>query len=156
MREGSKRPASRPRPGSRLGPAAGRAVRQRRAELEAIAQLKKEWGSVPASYQTLLRYAPETFLAVVAMRRGAFEEGELPKKVKELVRLGISAAMRLPDPFPQTQARRALEAGATLGEIHETLEIALITAGFSSYSGFGQAAMKYAEDHEKARKKSRG
>jgi len=49
--------------------------------------------------------------------------------------------------------RKALEAGATLEELHRVFAIVAFACGLPTYSSYGFPLMKYAEEYDKRKRK---
>jgi AhpD family alkylhydroperoxidase len=68
------------------------------------------------------------YRAFLELERAAFSEGALPIKVKELIAVGISAAVNC-ESCIQWHTEYAMKAGATEQEVLEALEVAMEIGG---------------------------
>ena len=89
----------------------------------------------PKNYQHLVQLfkdlgteAPETMAAFGSLHKAATQEGQLSKKTKELIALGISITSRC-DGCIAFHVHDALKAGATNKELIETIEVAILMGG---------------------------
>jgi len=97
-----------------------------------IREYEKSWGYVPDWVQMLAKYSPQALEGHYTIRSQALTDGALTRKVKELMLVGINAARGFQTPMI-AHIRGALDAGATEEEIHETLLVAVATAGIPAY-----------------------
>jgi AhpD family alkylhydroperoxidase len=107
-------------------------------------------------YQTLRRRHPGFMDAVERLGAAAHAAGPLDDKTKELVQLGAAAALRS-EGGVHSHARRALQAGANVDEIHHALLLLVSTIGFPTVA----AAISWVDDivdgrHEPDARKTRG
>lgn len=74
------------------------------------------------------KYTPEIAETFSKFMEAALESGTLPLKVKELILVGISVAIRC-EPCIVLHVRKALEAGATPQEIAEAIALTALMGG---------------------------
>jgi AhpD family alkylhydroperoxidase len=72
--------------------------------------------------------APETLDSFMALHKAAMTEGELSVKMKEMIALSISIAMRC-DGCIAAHAKASLRAGASRDEIIEAINVAIMMGG---------------------------
>jgi alkylhydroperoxidase/carboxymuconolactone decarboxylase family protein YurZ len=105
--------------------------------------------AVLAGFGALTRHRPEVIDGYLALRRAAFNVGPsaaLSPKVKELIVIAIECALRKSNPPPTGHARRAVEAGASIEEIAETVGLCIPLAGMITYQESGRFAIEAAEE----------
>jgi alkylhydroperoxidase/carboxymuconolactone decarboxylase family protein YurZ len=95
----------------------------------------------PGIYFELNRKHPKYFAAVEALGHAARAAGPLAAKTTHLIQLAAAAAIRS-EGAVHSHVRRALEAGATAGEIHHALISVTSTIGFPNVA----AALSWAQD----------
>lgn len=84
---------------------------------------------LPGPYQRFKKSHPKVFRAYEKLGETAAESGPLDQKTRELVKLGMAAAMRGENAV-HSHTHRALEAGASIAEIEHTLMLGVTTYGF--------------------------
>lgn len=84
---------------------------------------------------------PELVAAFVHMDSAAYIEGELDRKVKELIGLGIALAVRC-EYCINTHVKQALEAGANREEILEAAAVSVAFGGSPSMAYVSTRIMK--------------
>jgi alkylhydroperoxidase/carboxymuconolactone decarboxylase family protein YurZ len=122
-----------------------------KAELEAAwdyarAYYKDE--KVLATFEPLARHIPAAFVGYMKLRQGIFQEpsaSELSLKTKELVIIAIECAQKKTNPPPVGHTRRAIAAGATVGEIAEVVSICIMICGMLTYQESGRFVLEEAE-----------
>lgn len=89
----------------------------------------------PKNYQQFVQLlkdlgteAPDTMAAFGSLHKAATQDGQLSKKTKELIALGISITSRC-DGCIAFHVHDALKAGATDKELIETIEVAILMGG---------------------------
>jgi AhpD family alkylhydroperoxidase len=83
--------------------------------------------------QKIAKHIPETVKAFMALHEKTTEPGELDKKQKELIALGIAVATHCtPCIYMHTQA--ATQAGATAKEILEAASVAVLMGGGPAFA----------------------
>jgi 4-carboxymuconolactone decarboxylase len=92
-------------------------------------------------YQTMRRRYPGFMDALERLGAAAHDAGPLDDKTKELIQLAAAAALRA-EGGVHSHARRALQAGATVDEIHHALLLLACTIGFPTVA----AAMSWVDD----------
>jgi AhpD family alkylhydroperoxidase len=92
-------------------------------------------------YQTMRRRYPAFMDAVERLGAAAHETGPLVDKTKERIQLAAAATLGS-EGSVHSHARRALQAGATVGELHHTLLLLVCTIGFPTVA----AAMSWVDD----------
>ena len=88
--------------------------------MEKIEQLirQRKWAN-----GKLIRYNPQVFKAINELEKATFRDGALPKKVKELIAVGISVVNNC-ESCMQWHIGEAVKDGATEHEILEAVEVA--------------------------------
>ena len=84
---------------------------------------------LPGPYQRLKKSHPKVFRAYEKMGETVADSGPLDLKTRELIKLGMAAAMR-GESAVHSHTHRALEAGANVAEIEHTLMLGVTTYGF--------------------------
>jgi 4-carboxymuconolactone decarboxylase len=84
---------------------------------------------LPGPYQRLKKSHPKVFRAYEKLGETAAGSGPLDQKTRELIKLGMAAAMRGENAV-HSHTQRALEAGASVAEIEHTLMLGVTTFGF--------------------------
>ncbi len=82
------------------------------------------------AYEIIARLDPEYFEYLKGLFVDATfgREGELPRKTKELIMVGITCALRLPRGI-RIHIQRALNVGATPREVLEAMQVSVIPGG---------------------------
>ena len=91
-------------------------------KLREIARLRKK------SHSTLLKKKSKVYEAFLAMEKATYTDGELPKKVKELIAIGISVVINC-ESCMQWHIEQAAHAGASTKEILEAIEVGIEMGG---------------------------
>ena len=81
-----------------------------------------------AAHARLLEADSKVYKAFLEMERAAFSDGALPKKVKELVAVGISVVIDC-ESCMQWHIEQAASAGASEREVLEAVEVGIEMAG---------------------------
>lgn len=91
---------------------------------------KTSLGADNTAYDVIARLDPEYFEKLKGLYvDGTFgREGALPRKIKELIMVGICCALRAPRGV-KIHSQRALSLGATSQEVLEAMEVAAIPGG---------------------------
>lgn len=89
---------------------------------------KKGLQSYMNSSGKMAREIPETMQGFSKMAQGALEDGAVSMKNKELIALGIGIASRC-EGCIQAHVKKAIDAGATREEMHETIGVAILMSG---------------------------
>lgn len=84
---------------------------------------------LPKFYVQFKKSHPKVWKAYDKLGQAAASEGPLEAKTRELIKLGMAAALRA-ESAVQSHTHRALEAGATPEEIEHTLMLGVTTMGF--------------------------
>jgi AhpD family alkylhydroperoxidase len=92
-------------------------------------------------YQALSKLFPEVLSAVENLGSAIRQAGPITEKTAELIQLAGAAASQL-EGSVHSHTRRAVKAGATRDEIHQTLLLLISTIGFPKVS----AAIMWAQD----------
>lgn len=95
----------------------------------------------PRHYRQLEKQFPEFMGALEQLGESVKQSGPLDVKTCELIQLAAAAATRS-EGAVHSHCRRAIEAGATTAEIHQTLVLLTSTVGFPTVS----AALSWADD----------
>lgn len=96
---------------------------------------------------TLQSETPELLAAFVQMDQAAYVEGELDRKVKELIGLAIGLAVRC-EYCMNIHVKNALEHGATREEILEAAAVAVAFGGSPSMAYLSTTVLKALEAFE--------
>ncbi|GAB4336600.1 MAG: hypothetical protein Kow0099_09600 [Candidatus Abyssubacteria bacterium] len=96
------------------------------------------------AHQALLEKKSEAYKAFLDLEKKTFSSGELAKKHKELIALGISIVINC-ESCMEWHIREALEAGASEREILETIEVGIEMGGGPATvsSRFALKALEY-------------
>jgi 4-carboxymuconolactone decarboxylase len=86
-------------------------------------------GTLPRRYQAFQREHVEVWQAYEALGAAIAREGPLDARVRELIKLGMAAAIR-GETAVHSHTHRALEAGATPEEVEHALLLGATTIGF--------------------------
>lgn len=91
---------------------------------------KTSLGAENSAYEVVARLDPEYFEKLKGIYvDGTFgREGALPRKIKELIMVGITCAVRAPRGV-RLHSERALKLGASPREVLEAMEVAAIPGG---------------------------
>lgn len=95
----------------------------------------------------LFEKCPKIAKSFGELHDAALEDKELSPKTKELIALGISIAIRCEDCIV-CHVDAAQKAGATLEEIYETVEVAVMMSGGPGIA-YGSKAIAAAEEYSK-------
>jgi AhpD family alkylhydroperoxidase len=85
-------------------------------------------GDRGASHKRLLDLGSEAYRAFLGLERAAFADGELPRKAKELIALGISVVINC-ESCMEWHVGEALRAGATPSEVLEAVGVGIEMGG---------------------------
>lgn len=91
-------------------------------KLEAITRRRR------AAHATLLELESPVYEAFLEMERAAFTDGALPKRIKELVAVGISVVIDC-ESCMQWHIEQAAQAGASMSEVLEAVEVGIEMGG---------------------------
>jgi alkylhydroperoxidase/carboxymuconolactone decarboxylase family protein YurZ len=106
-------------------------------------------GAALDSFRPLARHAPGVLAGYAQLRQVAGLESppaELTTREKELVILAISLAALKANPPPVLHARKAVRAGATVGQVAEVVSLCLSVGGIVTYQTGGRFVIEAAED----------
>jgi AhpD family alkylhydroperoxidase len=92
-----------------------------------LLRYKEVYGQVPDWAETISEVMPEFLEPWIQIRSNVIADGALPRKVKELILLGINLVRRYPSGI-ETHTRGALDAGATKEEVMEAIATAIISS----------------------------
>ena len=81
-----------------------------------------------AAHGKLLSLESRAYKAFLRMEEAAFSDGALPKKVKELIAVGISVKIDC-ESCMQWHIEQAAAAGATMAEVLEAVEVGMEMGG---------------------------
>jgi len=100
-----------------------------------------DWDAVVAEAKLLGQHSKESYTAFGGVHKAAFRDGALDRKTKELLALGMGIAQHC-EGCILSHTRSALRAGATLEEIAEVVDVAILMGGGpgSVYGGKALAA----------------
>ena len=100
-----------------------------------LLQYKNTYGEVPDWAETVSQIMPELLGPWLGIRSQVMVDGALPRKMKELILLGINLVRRYPSGV-ENHLKAALEAGATKEQVMETIATAILSsAAPAMYSG---------------------
>jgi AhpD family alkylhydroperoxidase len=91
-------------------------------ELEAISKRRKD------AHAELMARDSTVYRAFLDMEKAAFADGELPKKIKELIAVGISVVINC-ESCMQWHIEQAAVVGAVDREVLETIEVGMEMGG---------------------------
>jgi AhpD family alkylhydroperoxidase len=98
---------------------------------EEVAQLlvkfKKSYGKVPDWAETIGQIMPELLEPWLGIRSQVMVDGALPRKIKELILVGINLVRRYPSGV-ENHLRAAMDAGATKEEVMEVIATAVLSS----------------------------
>lgn len=89
---------------------------------------KKGLQNYMSSSGKVAREIPETMQGFSKMAQGALKDGAVSVKNKELIALGIGISSRC-EGCIQAHVKKAIDAGATREEMHETIGVAILMSG---------------------------
>jgi AhpD family alkylhydroperoxidase len=92
-----------------------------------LLKYKDVYGQVPDWAETISEVMPEFLEPWLQIRSKVIADGALPRKVKELILLGINLVRRYPSGI-ETHTRGALDAGATKEEVMDAIATAIISS----------------------------
>ncbi|MGY3777891.1 carboxymuconolactone decarboxylase family protein [Isobaculum melis] len=104
---------------------------------------QEDYKDLAATQSALHKNAPEMMGKFREVAQEALKEKQLPTKVKELMAVGIAVSIRCEDCI-LGHVRDAIKAGATMEEITETIEVAILMGGGPS-TAYGAKALSLAE-----------
>lgn len=102
------------------------------SEDEILAALRKSYGILPNWVETMMEINYGALKGYFKIRKEVLKNGALPKKIKELVMLGINAA-ELYDDGIEIHVKRAYDSGASGREIYEAILVATVAGGMVSW-----------------------
>ncbi len=86
---------------------------------------------LPKPYQQFRQDHPDVYKAYESLGEVTAESGPLDMKTRELIKLGMAAAMKS-ESAVQSHTHRALDAGASAAEIEHAILLGINTLGFST------------------------
>jgi AhpD family alkylhydroperoxidase len=92
-----------------------------------LLKYKKTYGQVPDWAETVSQIMPELLEPWLGIRSQVMVDGALPRKVKELILVGINLVRRYPSGV-ENHLRAAMDAGATKEEVMETIATAILSS----------------------------
>jgi AhpD family alkylhydroperoxidase len=92
-----------------------------------LSQYEKSYGQVPDWAETVGEVMPGLLEPWIKIRLQVMADGALPRKVKELVLLGINLVRRYPSGV-ENHLRAAMNAGATKEEVMEVIATAVLSS----------------------------
>jgi alkylhydroperoxidase/carboxymuconolactone decarboxylase family protein YurZ len=95
----------------------------------------------PKHYQVLKERHPGFLDAMETLGKAVRSEGPLDEKTAQLIQLAAAASIRS-EGSVHSHTRRALDAGATMDDVHHTLILLTGTIGFPNVA----AALSWADD----------
>jgi len=100
-----------------------------------LLKYKESYGKVPDWAETISQIMPELLGPWMEIRSRVMADGALPRKVKELILLGINLVRRYPSGI-ESHTRGAMDAGATKEEVMEAILTAILSsAAPAMYNG---------------------
>ena len=109
---------------------------------------RRHVSKLPQTYQQFQKAHAKVWRAYDKLGAAAAEEGPLDQKTRELIKLGMAAAVKS-ESAVQSHAHRALEAGVTAAEIEHALILGVTTLGFPSMMAALTWAHEAIESHGK-------
>jgi AhpD family alkylhydroperoxidase len=103
----------------------------------------------PRSYRQFSKDHARLFEAYESLGALAAKAGPLDGRTRELVKLGMAAALRA-ESAVKSHTHRALEAGVTFEEIEHALLVGVTTMGFPAMMSALTWAQQAAESHEES------
>lgn len=91
-------------------------------KIEEIARKRK------IAHKKLLDLNSKTYRAFLEMEKAAYSDGSLPKKIKELIAVGISVVIDC-ESCMEWHVKQAANSGATYDDILEALEVGMEMGG---------------------------
>ena len=91
-------------------------------------KLKKLSKKRQQAHQAWLSFNSGTYKSFLQMADATYRDGALPKKIKELIALGISVTMNC-ESCMQWHVEQAVKDGATLEELLEAIEVGMEMGG---------------------------
>ncbi|MBO0454230.1 MULTISPECIES: carboxymuconolactone decarboxylase family protein [Enterococcus] len=104
---------------------------------------KEEYTDLARTQAALRRNTPEMIGKFQEVAKEALKEKHLPTKTKELIAVGIAVSVRC-ESCILGHVRDAIKAGATIEELSETIEVAILMGGGPS-TAYGAKALSIAE-----------
>jgi AhpD family alkylhydroperoxidase len=102
---------------------------------------------LPKSYQQFRQEHEKVWQTYERLGAAAGEAGPLELKMRELIKLGMAAAMQS-ESGVHSHTHRALEAGASPAEIEHSLLLGITTLGFPTMMAALSWAKSAIEDHK--------
>lgn len=103
-----------------------------RKEVDEILQAYNDYyGHIPDWVKLMGEKVPEALYHYYQLRKIGVDDGVLPRKVKELILLGINLVRRY-ETGTRVHIKGALDAGATVEEICETIVTAMVSGAACS------------------------
>ncbi|WP_169239828.1 carboxymuconolactone decarboxylase family protein [Candidatus Roseilinea sp. NK_OTU-006] len=84
---------------------------------------------LPKTYQLFKKAQPKVWRAYARLGEAAAQSGPLDEKTRELIKLGMSAALRS-ESAVKSHVHRAREAGASPDEVTHAITLGVTTIGF--------------------------
>jgi len=81
-----------------------------------------------AAHEKLLALKSRVYQAFLELEKAAFSDGALPRKIKELIALGISVVVNC-ESCMQWHVEQAAKAGASMEEVLEAVEVGIEMGG---------------------------
>ena len=91
-------------------------------------RLKVISDSREAAHEKLLALKSRVYQAFLELEKAAFSDGALPRKIKELIALGISVVVDC-ESCMQWHIEQAAKAGASMEEVLEAVEVGIEMGG---------------------------
>ncbi|MEN1967834.1 carboxymuconolactone decarboxylase family protein [Lentibacillus sp. N15] len=100
---------------------------------ECLNYYQHTFGSKPQWVMDLANYQPATLLHYTNLRNGNLNDGNVPRKLKELTLVAINTSERYPEGV-RIHTEGAKSCGATMAELAECHLIAMLTAGMPAWA----------------------
>ena len=116
-------------------------------KIEGIALQRK------AAHKKLVDLKSKTYKAFLEMEKAAFSDGALPKRIKELIAVGISVVINC-ESCMEWHIKEAAGCGAAREEVLEALEVGMEMGGgpATAYARFALEVMDVASKEESSNK----
>lgn len=109
-----------------------------------MSDMRQTLGELRENTQRLQQNCPNTQQAFMQLKQAVMQENALTKKEKSLIALGIAISQRC-EGCMVSHVSSAVRQGATLQEISETVDVAILMGGGPSHV-YGGKALAYAEE----------
>lgn len=108
-----------------------------------MADYTEDYKTVAENSKLLAKQCPDVMKGFGAVAAGVLKDNKLSLKTKELIAVGIAVSVRC-DACILGHVRNAINAGVTMEELSEAIEVAIIMGGGPS-TAYGAKALSIAE-----------